>query len=206
MISDSHRFVFVHIPRTAGTSVETALASYARTRVTFTAHECTVLADKHASARELAAIVGASWPSYRSFSIVRDPWERMLSDYHFFLAAGPLLYPEFSPRERRLTDEAAEHGFDDWLHRNADHLAMSQTDYLTDESGRCIVEHILRFEALAEDFARITSLLGISCDLPCLNRTEHPSPREAYSAAGVELVRRRCAADLRSFGYRFGGA
>ena len=42
MISDSHRFVFVHIPRTGGTSVETALAALSRDPVQFVARGNTV--------------------------------------------------------------------------------------------------------------------------------------------------------------------
>ena len=148
---------------------------------------------------------GEPWPSYVSFSIVRDPWERMISDYHFFLAAGPQLYPQLSPRERGLTDDAAAMGFNDWLQRNADQLGMSQTEYLSDHSGAIIVDHVLRFEALGAGFAMITELLGVRCDLPYVNRTRHPSAREVYSPASVDLVRQRCAADIERFDYQFAG-
>jgi hypothetical protein len=204
MISDSHRFVFVHIPRTGGTSVETALAALSRDPVRFVARGNTAFPHKHDSAAELAARLGADWGRYMRFSIVRDPWARMLSDYKFFRETGPLLYDGFSPRERALTEAAGGLDLEGWLFTFADELRMAQTDYLTDDRGELLVEHVLRTERLAEDFAAICARLGIRVALPHLNRTEPAGPRSSFTPAAAALVAERCAEDLRRFGYRFG--
>jgi hypothetical protein len=206
MISDRLRFVFVHIPRTAGTSVETALAPYARGEIDFTAHQNTVLDHKHATAAELRELVGAAtWRRYFTFSIVRDPWARMHSDYYFFRDVAPQLRRGFNPMELHLTDMAAVHTFDGWLHACADQLDISQSNYLTDAHGALLVDHVARFEDITEDFARICQRLGVDAALPCANRTRHGDHRHAYTPPGAALVARYAADDIARFGYRFDG-
>ncbi|MEZ4449711.1 MAG: sulfotransferase family 2 domain-containing protein [Nannocystaceae bacterium] len=204
MISDSHRFIYVHIPRTGGTSVEIALAACSRTPIGVTAHECTVLPYKHATAAELRAVVGAEWDRYYRFSVVRNPWARMVSDYYFFRQAGPKLYPEFSPRERELTDAALRLDFNQWLHEGAAELKLCQLDYLTDEGGALIVDHVGRMETLADDFAQVCRHLGVRAELPRLNAVRRPPIAEVYDDRSVRLIERWCAADIERFGYRFG--
>lgn len=204
MISESKRFVFVHIPRTAGTSVETALAAYAREPVGFTVEANTVLSHKHSPAFELRAHVGpAFWDAAFVFSVVRDPWARMHSDYHFFREVGPRLLPEFSPRERWLTEQAGLLGFESWLRLGADVLGISQSSYLTDAAGDLLVDYVARFEHIEADFAAVCRALGVEHRLPRVNGTRRGDHRAAYSADAVELVARYAADDLRRFGYRF---
>ncbi|MEZ4435917.1 MAG: sulfotransferase family 2 domain-containing protein [bacterium] len=204
MISDRKRFVFVHIPRTAGTSVETALAPYARTPIGFTVNDCTVLPDKHATAATLRALVGpAFWEQAFTFSIVRDPWARMHSDYHFFRDVGPRLMPAFSELERWLCDLALTTDFPTWLHRGADRLDIAQWSYLAAPDGACLIDDIARFETIDRDFARICATLGVEHALPRVNATRHGDHRAAYTPEAITLVARYAADDLHHFGYRF---
>ncbi len=203
MISDSLRFVFVHIPRTGGTSVEVALGDHARRPIARTVNGSTVLPHKHDTALELRALLGSAWEQYFRFSIVRNPWERMLSDYHFFRSIGPQLYPEFSAREQQLADDAQRLPLDEWLAHNAANLRMCQLDYLTDAHGKLLVDSICRFEDLEADFAAVCQKIGVDVALPWLNRTLHPPIEAAYSAMGAEIVRRHCSHDIAHFDYRF---
>lgn len=204
MISESKRFVFVHIPRTAGTSVETALAPYARTPIGFTAHDNTILPHKHATAATLRALVGPTfWQQAFTFSIVRDPWARMHSDYHFFREVGPRLLPTFSELERWLFDHAMSADFPTWLHRSADRLDIAQCSYLHDPTGAPLVDYIARFETIERDFAHICATLGVDHRLPHVNRTRHGDHRAAYTPQAIDLVARYAAADIHHFGYGF---
>ena len=68
MISHEHRAIFVHIQKTGGESVTSAFGQSNR------------LAEKHVSAQELRTLYGqAVWNSYFKFSIVRNPWDRLVS-------------------------------------------------------------------------------------------------------------------------------
>lgn len=204
MISDEKAFVFVHIPRTAGTSIETALAPYAREPLGYTVGGNTVLAHKHATATSLRRLVGAEfWASAFSFSVVRDPWARMYSDYHFFRRVGPRLMPEFSELERWLTERALRVPFAAWLRAGAERLDIAQSSYLTDEGGALLVDFVGRFEHLSRDFSTICQTLGVEHALPHLNGTGRRDFRAAYDSDSVDLVARYAAADIERFGYRF---
>ena len=75
MISHELRCIFVHIPRTAGTSIEQWLCGHDWWR----AEPST----KHLLASQARRVYAAHWNDYFTFSIVRNPWERMLSCLHF---------------------------------------------------------------------------------------------------------------------------
>lgn len=73
MVNHERKIIFVHIPRTSGSSVEKALG------VTYT--EVT-LNHKHMRASEIKKLVGKNiWNSYYKFSIVRNPFDRVVSLY-----------------------------------------------------------------------------------------------------------------------------
>ena len=71
-ICDSHRFAFVHVPKAAGESVHAACRDAGlRLRAM----------DFHMTAMQLRE--ECDWDRYFSFAVVRNPWDRMVSMYHF---------------------------------------------------------------------------------------------------------------------------
>jgi hypothetical protein len=72
MLLDDLGLIFVHIARTGGTSIETALAGQDWWQVSpFT---------KHLSARQIRIRAGEEkWANYFKFSLVRNPWDRVVS-------------------------------------------------------------------------------------------------------------------------------
>src|SRR5262245_57779433 len=88
VINDQYRFIFVHIPKTAGTSMMAALASLPgnnRQWLARTKHE--TLAEFHAGWRQRQSWWGRlrsqSPNGYRTFAFVRNPWARMSSYYRY---------------------------------------------------------------------------------------------------------------------------
>ncbi|MBN86701.1 MAG: hypothetical protein CL885_04185, partial [Dehalococcoidia bacterium] len=73
MISHKHRFIFVHIPKTAGTSVTACLRPYCETYLKHH-HILDVLPENH--------------DSYYKFCVARNPWDRCVSRY-FYLKREP---------------------------------------------------------------------------------------------------------------------
>lgn len=98
IISPSRRFAFVHIHKTAGESVSTALASVlakndllmdggprnALRRRILPHYRAASELDKHSPARSMRDHVGAAeWSSLYSFAVVRDPMKRAISLYRY---------------------------------------------------------------------------------------------------------------------------
>ena len=105
IVSHEHRFIFIHIPRTAGTSIEKSLCAamgiddmpsfigerrsnlekYARrdgyNYVIYPERQI-YEGQKHITAKHLKSYVGERiWNSYFKFSFVRNPFDHTLSVY-----------------------------------------------------------------------------------------------------------------------------
>ena len=72
MINDEFKVIFIHIPRTSGTSIESAFDK-----------NMDHIGGKHLNASSIKKIAGNDkWDCYFKFSIVRNPWERFASMYN----------------------------------------------------------------------------------------------------------------------------
>lgn len=208
LISDSRRFVFVHVPKTGGDSVDKLL----RDQVEDVRKQD---GTRHAP---LSRILGTepALAAYWSFGIVRNPWARMVSWWSMIdkwnHAWGPA---SGKPQVRRggMKDGnrmwrtvAAYDGFEEFVLRGTaeiPRLAMPQVDYLT--AGDRRADLVGRTESLAADVARIQASLGLpDVPVPHHNRSGGGHYTDYYSPAARDRVAAVYAADLDEFGYRYG--
>jgi len=182
------RWVFIHINKTGGSSIEHALG----------------LRFEHKTALEKRADLGAwLWNRKFRFTFVRNPWDRVASHYHY-----RVMTDQTGLGDRHLS-------FGDWVRlaygeqdpRYCDQPKMFQAQWrwIADEAGNSMVHFVGRFERLAEDFAALTRQLGIEAELPHLkgsSRGRKPYQGE-YDAETREIVARVFAEDIEHFGYEF---
>ena len=69
--SDKYKCLFVHIPKTGGTSIESVFGWYSGHRGE----------QDHRTILEYRKLLGTNFDTYFSFSIVRNPWDRAVSYY-----------------------------------------------------------------------------------------------------------------------------
>ena len=193
-------WIFVHIQRTGGNSVRTALGgSIGDPR-------------KHFTAQELREVYGgAAWKSSFKFSFVRNPWDRLLSWWS--LIDNSRNFNDRPPNGFFGYVLERTRSFEDFLLRCDDEIVDSdgrksifrnQIDYLADEDGELIVDFVGRFEQLQEGFAEIASRLGRPlAKLPQVNFSQHGKYTEYYTPKMAEIVAKRYARDISKFGYRF---
>jgi chondroitin 4-sulfotransferase 11 len=205
VIEHSRKLIFVHIQKTGGDAVCSALGVNPH------------CPEKHHFASGLREAYGhETWQSYFKFAIVRNPWDRLVSWWAMIdanrekYARGETLnnFQNFI-LERATTFQGflencdAEIVDDDgakWIYRN-------QLDYLSDASGRIMVDFVGRYEALQQDFDSVMRRIGVDPPkLPVVNTTVHLHYTHYYSPALVEKVRERFARDIAAFGYEFAGA
>jgi hypothetical protein len=214
IISHGRRYIFVHIPKTGGTALATALEAraladdiligdtpkaQARRRRLQGAQTAGRLW-KHAT---LADAIGLITPdqarAYFTFTLVRNPWDRMVSYYHW-LRVQRFAHPHVALAQAL--------DFSAFLNAPVTQAAIAAAPYASYVTlplmGECC-RAFLRLEHLAQDAADLQAHLGFV--LPALPRL-NVSDREAdwrgyYSKADAALVGRLCAADVARFGYRF---
>jgi hypothetical protein len=206
LLSHSHQFIFIHICKTAGTSLRAVLEPYTRSVV---GHLWTRLRSRvgrpqpeprdtlsaHARAVDARAELPAEvFSGYFKFAFVRNPWDWQVSWYHYIL----------QNREHHEHHAVRELGsFEEFLSWRIDHPVWCQKDYVTDERGEEIVDFVGRFESIEADFAHICEVANLKAGLPHLNRSRHRDYRTYYSDHACRLLEEISGRDIDYFGYRF---
>ena len=179
-------FSFAHINKTGGSSIEKALG----------------LSFEHRTALEIKACIGdRRWAQRYSFAFVRNPWDKVVSHYHY----------RVSRQHRGLDGDPIDfvtwvklaYGQNDPRYYDQPKMFMPQMDWICDENGEVLIDFIGRFERLSEDFSMVCRQLGVSVELPHLKKSEHANYREYYTDVTREIVRQWFARDVEVFGYEF---
>ena len=200
MISFQKRFLFVHIPKTAGNSIQSVLRDYSEDEIValrseqdgierFGVRNPKYKIKKHSTLAEYQAALGEDrFRSLYKFTCVRNPWDRMVSYY-------------FTPTKRVGEWDRKEF-------RKVISKALSVVDYLrfgeAEEKPFGNVDYVMRFENLADDFRSVCATLGIpTVDLPQYNRSSREHYSKYYDDNLREFVRKRFALEIERFGYTF---
>lgn len=200
MICHHHRCIFVHIERTGGTSIELALSG-------FDWWEKATRTEKHLTAQGCIRRYGERmWRRYFTFSVVRNPWDLVVSSYVFFQARqlSGLSFRDFVLTSREQGDRRLDRG--DWIYsRWWRRFGRCQLDWISDRNGKVLVDYIGRFEHLQREFGELCRRIGIA---PAPLAHESRMEREAYAAyydeETREVVATRFRRDIEAFAYEFG--
>ena len=180
-------YIFVHINKTGGTSI------------------CKVLGYSiyHFMVREIIPMIGEeAFEKAFVFSVVRNPWDKVVSLYKYRIKINT----------SNLTQNPIS--FKDWvkqtfgkeknpIYYNSPRMFEPQCDWLKDRNGVIRVNNILRFESLNEDFSSIAKSLGITAQLPHVNKTDRFAYAYYYDKETIEIVREWFKEDIERFGYEF---
>lgn len=181
-------FVFVHINKTAGTSIGKAIG----------------LADKnHLTVKEIIARIGQEpWDAAYKFTFVRNPWDKTVSLY------------EYRRKKNKTQIATLGLGFEEWLIKTLGDAQdpffydnpksfQPQVEWLKDTHGLININYIGKFESLNQDFEKIRQAIGVDTQLPHLNASSRAPYQSYYSDKTRGLVSRWFAEDIEQFGYTF---
>ena len=192
MISDEYRFIFVHLNKTGGTSIEKVFVPEADQKD---------VRYKHASAAYYRKKFPRSFRDYYKFAFVRNPWDWLVSRYHWSRDRQRLFDFSFAEMLARLQAGIPLSPVAPWLESEA---LLPQRDRLCVD-GDIAVDFVGRFERLQEDFNVVCAALRIeSRTLDHVFRTNHTRYVDYYDDDMRRLVGQLYATDVAEFGYRFG--
>jgi len=152
--------IFLHVPRTGGTSISRAL--YGK--------HCT----EHYSARSMKAMAPELWNAVQSFAVVRDPFDRFASSYAFVRGGGT--------ETCRLSDVFREQtakirSVDDYLGfieergvTELDFVMRPQSWFICDANGYTMVRRLFLYGRDQAELLAYLMPFGID-SLPWLNRS-----------------------------------
>jgi hypothetical protein len=190
---DDTRSIFIHIPKCAGISISRALyGNQAGGHTTL---------DEYLRIFEPDAIL-----AYYKFTFVRNPWDRLVSAYHF-LKGGGLTMADKAWADAELGifndfDMFVRH----WVNRRNIwkwHHFRPQYHYVADRYGKVALDYIGRFENLDEDFRLVSRRIGHDRNLATENRSSHDSYTRYYSDVTRKIVEHVYARDIALFKYEF---
>lgn len=205
-ISHRYKFIYIHVPRCAGTSITDALKNG---KVTLRLEGRASDREKkefneywlhHFKATHVKELVGdLAWEAYFKFAFTRNPWDRIVSTYfhHMKRMKDPSFRssrPEIAARLKGVKT------FDEYL---AVQRIEAASELLIGVNNQIIMDFVGRYEYLERDFAHICETIGIRCRLQHLNGTTHGHYRDYYTPALRDFVAERCRRDIELFGYEF---
>lgn len=216
ILSRGRRYLFIHAPKTGGTALTLALEARAM-------KDDIIIADspkgqarrrrqkaltaagrlwKHSTLADLDGLVtGAELPGLFVFTLVRNPWDRAVSYYHW-LRAQSFAHPAVG-----LAKLLPFSAFLNHPQTQASLAAWPYGAYVRDRQGQEKCDLFLRLEHLEEDLPPLEAHLGFRLGpLKRANESARPKDwRALYSDADAALIGRLCGEDIDRFGYRFDG-
>lgn len=186
-----HRCIFVHIPKTAGSSVMLSLFGEDSRHVPYFEYE---------DANPF------KFRSYFKFAFVRNPWDRLVSSYFYLRSGGgggqdsdfaQRHLSAFGDFESFVRGWMTEENVWSWVHFVPQHY------FICDNEMRSKMDFVGRMESIESDFRRVCERLQIPATLRRTNRSDHRHYSEYYTDELRERVAAVYAADIATFGYRF---
>jgi hypothetical protein len=192
---DEHECIFIHIPKCAGQSVRASLFEN--------------LLPGHINVYTYQMVFDKDeFDRYFKFTIVRNPWDRLVSAY-VFLKNGGAHEKDKKWSENHLSKYQNFKVFvEEGLHRK-DILAYPhfrpQVKFLLGQQGKMQIDFIGHLENIQEDFSYITEKIGLNRDLFHINKTKSKRRdyRSYYTGELIEIVAKIYKSDIDAFNYDF---
>jgi hypothetical protein len=190
---DEKRFIFVQVPKTGGTSLTCALANN--------------LLHSHYKLRTWQLVFSEDeFNNYFKFAVVRNPWDRLVSAYHYLKQGGN------NPTDRKWGEDNLKNysNFDEFVKKwiNNKNLYsyihfIPQFEFVCLSSNAHNLDYLAKFETLESDFEFIKKKLDIKSNLRHENRSKRESFRKYYTDETRAIVESAYAKDIELFNYRF---
>ncbi|ENT9650583.1 sulfotransferase family 2 domain-containing protein [Campylobacter coli] len=192
---DKYKCIFIHVPKVAGSSIE---------RVIYQTDKWLV---GHVKASDYTKFDKDKFDSYFSFGFVRNPYDRVVSAYHYLRNGGGTLgdekwakkniykYNSFKEFVLDLKNIEIQNKILNWMH------FIPQYKFLCDNESNILVNFTGKFENLEEDFKKILKILNRKDQLMHINKSNHVDYKNYYNDVMYKIVREIYRDDFEIFDY-----
>lgn len=192
-----YKCIFIHIPKTAGTSLG---------RTIFEDRDPSV---SHSDAFYYEVFEPKLFKEYFKFAFVRNPWDRLVSNYNYFLKR------ELRDQHKRFIENYED--FDSFVNALVEPKVVKeffklyhfrpQYQFICDFKDNLLVDYLGYFETINEDFDQIVIRLNRpELKLPHLNSSKKGLDyRDFYTENTKKVVEELYRKDVELFGYNFDG-
>lgn len=193
MINEKHKFIYIAINKCASSSIVYALRRYIK-KISWHEHQ---LISKDTSAMSISKCIRNPLENYFKFTFVRNPFERLLSNYFY--------------RVRENKSDTQNQSFKQWVLNENDKknfknslMRFTMYDWISDEDGNNKMDYIGRVENLNENFEFVCNKIGLKYDkLKKKNSSNHTEYSKYYDDEVIDFVSEYYRIDLETFGYKF---
>lgn len=206
-ISDSHKFIFVHVRKAAGSSIRDTLeplsikpakklASKVKSRLLKTEVVYQKFAYRqHSDILKVKKIMPkAIFDAYFKFAFIRNPWKRLVSEIEFI---------KRTPDHGRFK-KVNKISFDEYIVYQSKRGDAHMVNMLCDKNGILQMDFIGRFENLQEDWNYVCSKLNIeNKQLTHRKRGDKIDYSQYYNQKNKDLVSKLWSKDIETFNYSY---
>lgn len=225
MISTFDNCLFIHIPKVAGQSIESIFVQRAglswqqRGEMLLRPNDNPELGPPrlaHLTAQEYLSLKytkEADFNQMHTFAFVRNPWERLVSEYQYrkySFSFKDFLFKYFPKPD----DDDYDNAKDAYRH------IMPQYQFICDQHGEVMVDFVGKFESLESDFSEVSKIItGQPLELPHKNQTSTKGIKKMINSLNLntskshystfydnesrEFVAEMYEKDIVLFGYEF---
>jgi hypothetical protein len=184
-VNNCNDLLFIHIPKTGGMSIKSILDRQQLSRLS-----TRPWTNRHMSVEDYIFALGREeFDSLFKFTVIRNPYARLLSYYYF------ILMDEY--HREHIAHSLTFHEFVEWSIEEIS-TQFSQVSL----NGKLLVDLVLRYENLLKDWKVLAEACNIPQILPYVNITKkYPVWEDLYTQKTLSLVREVYSEDFREFGY-----
>jgi hypothetical protein len=182
IISHSSNFIFIKPEKVAGSSVECAILPHLLSTDVY-------ISDSHMLPFQVIGNYRIDIFDYFKFSIVRNPYDKMVSHYYW----------QQSIENNRYSS------FDSFVKEFHDHRTISNWKFYS-INNEYIMDKVIKFENLQNDLKDLP--ININIDISNIFEKSHTRPantayQDLYSTTSREMVEEQCFNEIEMFDYKF---
>jgi hypothetical protein len=162
--------VFIHVPKAAGTSINSALYGVPQT--------------SHLKAKDFKRYNPEVFNKAYSFAVLRNPWDRLVSAYEFARSGGSeIRYHRANLKEKMLSRDFRYflESLQELHLPELDPVFWPQSDFVLGADGSLLVNHCGNVESLSDTLACLKRETGVELQLENRNSSQRDSFDQYYS-------------------------